>query len=334
MSGGEIRDNTANYNGGGIYGSALARRNAYDTGGTAQLKFSGNAMVTGNKVDGKDNNVYMSSSTSENGFETLTVTLDITNSFKGIIGISTKNTPAAKSPVPIVTGADPHVDYRSNIISDDERYNIQHNGNMLVLSIDKEEEHQHTWNNGEITKQPTTTAEGVMTYTCTGCGATRTEPIAKLVSNEYQIIDGANGNHTVGKDETLAFRSNAPFSEFVAVLVDGIKVDESNYELSEGSTIVRLKQSFLDTLSKGKHTIAIQSVGGTASTEFTVAEAADPDTGNISGTDSGVTTEQEGIKAPETGDTSPISRFVLVLIMAGGFIILAAGFEKNWFVLK
>ena len=332
MSGGEIRDNTANHDGGGIYGSALARNNAYDNGGTAQLKFSGDAIVTGNNVDGKDNNIYMTSSTGDTGFETLTVTLDITNSFKGIIGISTKNIPTANNPVPIVKGADPHVDYKSNIISDDERYNIQHDGNMLVLSIDKE--HQHTWNNGEITKQPTTTAEGVMTYTCTGCGATRTEPIAKLASNEYQIIDGANGNHTIGQDGLLAFRSNAPFSEFIAVLVDGEKVDESNYELSEGSTIVRLKQSFLDTLSKGKHTIAIQSVGGTASTEFTVAETADHDTGNGSGTGSGVTTEQEGIKAPETGDASPISHLVLMLIIAGGFIILAAGFEKNRFVLK
>ena len=39
---------------------------------------------------------------------------------------------------------------------------------------------EHTWNNGEITKDPTCTEKGVKTFTCTveNCGATRTEDVA------------------------------------------------------------------------------------------------------------------------------------------------------------
>ena len=39
---------------------------------------------------------------------------------------------------------------------------------------------KHTWNNGVITKPATIAEEGVKTYTCTICGVTRTETIAKL----------------------------------------------------------------------------------------------------------------------------------------------------------
>lgn len=39
---------------------------------------------------------------------------------------------------------------------------------------------KHTWNNGVITKPATIAEEGVKTYTCTVCGVTRTDTIAKL----------------------------------------------------------------------------------------------------------------------------------------------------------
>lgn len=35
----------------------------------------------------------------------------------------------------------------------------------------------HTWDSGVVTKKPTTTAQGVITYTCASCGSTRTETI-------------------------------------------------------------------------------------------------------------------------------------------------------------
>lgn len=38
----------------------------------------------------------------------------------------------------------------------------------------------HSWNGGSVTQQPTCTAKGVKTFTCTVCGATRTEEIATV----------------------------------------------------------------------------------------------------------------------------------------------------------
>ena len=55
---------------------------------------------------------------------------------------------------------------------------------LIILSIvalaacTEEPAHEHTWNEGEITTQATCTTDGVMTYTCTGCGEIKTEVIA------------------------------------------------------------------------------------------------------------------------------------------------------------
>lgn len=40
----------------------------------------------------------------------------------------------------------------------------------------------HAWNAGVITTEPTYTSTGIKTYTCTGCGQTKTEAVDKLVS--------------------------------------------------------------------------------------------------------------------------------------------------------
>ena len=49
----------------------------------------------------------------------------------------------------------------------------------------KEETASHTWNSGNITKQPTCKEEGVKTFTCTGCNATYTEVVEKLTTHTY-----------------------------------------------------------------------------------------------------------------------------------------------------
>ena len=87
------------------------------------------------------------------------------------------------------------------------------------------------------------------------------------------IIEGANGKWQKGSEDGLSFTSNAAFADFQKVQVDGKDVDSSNYTVKEGSTIVTLKTSYLETLPVGKHTLAIVSDTGTAETEFTVVAA-------------------------------------------------------------
>lgn len=101
---------------------------------------------------------------------------------------------------------------------------------------------------------------------CTVCGGI--DPAFKAM-----IIEGANGKWQKGSEDGLSFTSNAAFADFLKVQVDGKDVDASNYTVKEGSTIVTLNASYLETLSAGKHTLAIVSDTGTAETEFTVVAA-------------------------------------------------------------
>ena len=50
---------------------------------------------------------------------------------------------------------------------------------------------EHTWV-AEVTKQPTTTERGEITYTCQGCGVTKIEYIARL-QNEVPVVAAING---------------------------------------------------------------------------------------------------------------------------------------------
>lgn len=140
---------------------------------------------------------------------------------------------------------------------------------------------------------------------CTVCSAV--DPAFKAM-----IIEGANGKWQKGSEDGLSFTSNAAFADFLKVQVDGKDVDASNYTVKEGSTLVTLNASYLETLSAGKHTLAIVSDTGTAETEFTVlaaeGEAADSKTANDS--------DKESL--PETGDGSmlPIAALSILAMVS------------------
>ena len=62
----------------------------------------------------------------------------------------------------------------------------------------------HTWDNGNITKEPTCTAKGEMTYTCTVCSATKTEEIATTghtFSDKWKSDDTHHWHKCINCDE-------------------------------------------------------------------------------------------------------------------------------------
>ena len=84
------------------------------------------------------------------------------------------------------------------------------------------------------------------------------------------ILDGVNSEWRKGDENGLTFSSDAAFSDFVDVLVDGKTVASENYERREGGIIVELKASYLATLAEGEHTLTIRSTSGDATARFTI----------------------------------------------------------------
>lgn len=177
-------------------------------------------------------------------------------------------------------------------------------------------EHTFEW---VVDKPATVETKGERHEECTVCGEKgKTEEIAIL---KPEIIDGKGQTMVVDVAKDLSFRSSAPLRYFQKVLVDDKEVAAENYVLTEGSTIVTLKASFLNTLGVGEHKLSVVSTTGTAETNFTVAEAAKPAPGQATTTTTTTTTTSKPKKKagketlPESGDST--------YIIAGA--VLAAG---------
>ena len=139
-----------------------------------------------------------------------------------------------------------------------------------------EADHAFEW---QIDKEATVTEAGAKHEECKVCGYKNTTvSIDKLAPS---IIDGRNAKWSKGGESDLIFKSDAAFSDFVEVLVDGKTITAENYEKREGSIIIELKASYLATLAAGEHTLTIRSASGDAATKFTVeAEIVSPPTGS------------------------------------------------------
>ena len=126
----------------------------------------------------------------------------------------------------------------------------------------------------------------------------------------YTIITGADSTWTKGSTDVLLVRSNAPFAKFVSVKVDGAVVAASNYIAEEGSTIIKLKPAYLETLKLGKHSIEILSADGSASTYFTINAKSDP-------------------TSPKTGDNSNMFLWITLLFISSGALVGTAVYGKK-----
>lgn len=162
-------------------------------------------------------------------------------------------------------------------------------------------------------KDATVTETGNKEYWhCKDCGkyfanenGTNEIKLADTVTQKLplEIIEGKGQSLTAGEKKDLIFRSNAAFSDFIRVQFDGKTLDEKNYTVKEGSTIITLKADYVETLSAGEHTIGIVSKSGTATTTFTVNAKA-----------------ENNNTSPQTGDNSHMALWIAVLLASVGAV--------------
>ena len=176
----------------------------------------------------------------------------------------------------------------------------------------------------------TVEAKGKKHQECTVCGEKgKTEEIAILAP---EIIDGKGQTMVVDAAKDLSFRSSAPIRYFQKVLVDDKEVASENYVLTEGSTIVTLKTSFLKTLGVGEHKLSVVSTTGTAETNFTVTEAAKPTPtpGSSQTTTTTATTTSSKFKKKAGKETLPQSGDSAYIVAGAVFAAGAAALLLAW----
>lgn len=93
-----------------------------------------------------------------------------------------------------------------------------------------------------------------------------------IMITRYVVLEGEDQTYT-GKD--LILRFNGEKSLFDKVYVNDTLLSNENYVVSEGSTIITLKDSYLKTLKNASYTLkATYTDGGEASTTFVVNNVA------------------------------------------------------------
>ena len=181
----------------------------------------------------------------------------------------------------------------------------------------------HKFGNWQIVREATEKQEGEKKRVCEVCKYEETEKISKLLPSpeqvEYKILDGTNSSWTQGAHKGLVIRGNGELSKFKCVKVDGTVVDEKNYTVSEGSTVVTLKEDYLKTLTAGKHTFEIVWTDGLASTIFTVVK----DNNN-----SVQVTANKNSIVTKTGDTANYVLYsILLMISFVGLVVTVKKIE-------
>lgn len=93
----------------------------------------------------------------------------------------------------------------------------------------------------------------------------------------YDLTEGANQTiNTSGEDvKVLTIKTSGHLEKLVKVQVDNEDLDEENYELASGSTILTLKPEYLKTLSEGEHTLKLVYIDNTIETKFTISTSSD-----------------------------------------------------------
>ncbi len=144
--------------------------------------------------------------------------------------------------------------------------------------------HAFEW---KVDREPTPSEEGSGHEECRVCGYKKSAvAIGRLAPS---VVEGKESTWSKGGEAGLTFRSDADYADFVGVLVDNAVLSSEFYTVREGSTVVELKASYLETLAAGEHRLTIRSGSGDATASFVVKSGSVPTTEGP--TDSGSPTD-------------------------------------------
>ena len=135
---------------------------------------------------------------------------------------------------------------------------------------------------------------------------------ASEASSSLSIIDSeTTASYTLGSGSGATVAVDADIETFVSVSVDGtVLTQDTDYAVTEGSTIITFTESFLETLSEGDHDVTIEFNDGTVQTTL-VIEAAETSAESSADTD-----DSEESDSAEVGDASDLALWMALGLLA------------------
>lgn len=141
------------------------------------------------------------------------------------------------------------------------------------------------------------------------------------------IEERTEHNYVKGSGAEVTITCNGEYSQFRSVYVDGVLLENSNYMVKEGSTVLTLMPEYLDTLPVGAHTVTLNYTYGSVDSILNIMENTS-NSGAVSNSAgaSGQTSQNASVNgaAPKTGDTSPIMFGIIAVLISGcNYVIFA-----------
>lgn len=93
-------------------------------------------------------------------------------------------------------------------------------------------------------------------------------------STTYKILSDKQ-TYILNSNNAISITADGNLNKLTGIMVDGILISSENYDLENGSTVLTLKSSYLDTLSVGNHTLEFVYSDGSVETLFAVSNAKD-----------------------------------------------------------
>ncbi|MBQ3475322.1 MAG: InlB B-repeat-containing protein [Bacilli bacterium] len=127
-------------------------------------------------------------------------------------------------------------------------------------------------------------------------------------STTYKILSDKQ-TYILNSNNAISITADGNLNKLTGIMVDGILISSENYDLENGSTVLTLKSSYLDTLSVGNHTLEFVYSDGSVETLFAVSNAKDK-----------VLASDQNTINPQTGDN-----VMCYISMLGLSVIVLAG---------
>ena len=127
-------------------------------------------------------------------------------------------------------------------------------------------------------------------------------------STTYKILSDKQ-TYILNSNNAISITADGNLNKLIGIMVDGILISSENYDLENGSTVLTLKSSYLDTLSVGNHTLEFVYSDGSVETLFAVSNAKDK-----------VLASNKNTINPQTGDN-----VMCYISMLGLSVIVIAG---------
>ncbi|MBO5335842.1 MAG: Ig-like domain-containing protein [Lachnospiraceae bacterium] len=144
----------------------------------------------------------------------------------------------------------------------------------------------------------------------------------------YMVTDGNAEIYTRNESDALIFEIEGELALFQVLKIDGAVLEATNYTLAEGSTIITLLPTYLDTLEEGTHKLeALYSDGKIAMAEFKIEkedseEDAEDEVEKSEKKDAekNATAEATPLKdnVPKTGESFPVLLVIAMCVCVAG----------------